>query len=259
MKRLFVFLVLFAIQVSVSEAVVQVETVEYKQGDAVLEGFLAYDDAVQGKRPGMIVVHDWMGISDFTVERAKRLAELGYVAFTADIYGKGVRPSSTEEASAQATKYKKDIDLMRARVLAALDILKNHASVDAQKLGAMGFCFGGTVSLELARSGVDVDGVVSFHGGLSTPRPEDAKQIKSKVLVLHGADDPYVPAQEVSAFQSEMTSAAVDWQMVYYSGAVHSFTNPAAGTDNSKGAAYNAHADQRSWEAMKSFLQEIFQ
>lgn len=237
---------------------IKVETVEYKQGDTVLEGYLAHDDAAQGKRPGVIVVHDWKGNGEFSKKKAEDLAKLGYVAFACDIYGKGVRPATAQDASAQAGKFKNDRALLRARVNAALDVMRDHKSVDSAKIGAIGFCFGGTTVLELARSGAPVAGVVSFHGGLSSPAPEDAKNIKAKVLVLHGADDPFVKPDEVLAFEDEMRKGGVDWQLVAYGNAVHSFTNKAAGDDNSKGAAYNEKADRRSWEDMKDFFNEAF-
>ena len=234
------------------------EVVEYKQGDTVLEGYLAYDKEIKGQRPGVLVVHDWTGIGDYVKTRTEQLEKLGYVAFAADIYGKGIRPKNNQEAAIQAGKYKSDRNLMRARVLAGLDILKNTELADPGSLAAIGYCFGGTVILELARSGADVGGVVSFHGGLDTPTPEDAKNIKGKVLALHGGDDPFVKPDEVAAFQDEMRKANADWQLVVYGGAVHAFTNPAAGNDNSQGAAYNEKADRRSWEAMKVFFEEIF-
>lgn len=258
MVRLFLAAV-FMLATSAAQAELKKETIEYKQGDTVLEGYVVYDDAVEGKRPGIIVVHDWMGFGEYGNWRADELAKLGYVALAVDIYGKGVRPKDTKEASEQAGKYKGDRALLRERVLAGLNELKKNPMVDADKTAAIGYCFGGTTVLELARSGADVSGVVSFHGGLSTPTPEDAKNIKAKVLVLHGADDPYVPADEVAAFQKEMRDAGADWQMVYYSGAVHSFTHKNAGNDNSKGAAYNEKADKRSWEDMKQFFGEIFE
>ncbi len=234
------------------------EVVEYKQGDTVLEGYLAYDDAVKGKRPGVLVVHEWMGLGNYAKMRAEKLAGLGYVAFAADIYGKGIRPQNTDEAGKLATSYKSNRSLLRERVLAGLDVLKNNKLTDLKRIAAIGYYFGGTTVLELARSGADVAGIISFHGGLSTPTPEDAKNIKAKVLVLHGANDPYVPAEEVSAFQKEMRDAGVDWQFIFYSKTVHSFTNPDAGNDPSKGAAYNKISDQRSWQAMKDFFAEIF-
>jgi dienelactone hydrolase len=237
---------------------IQTKAVLYKDGMIPLEGFLAYDDAVKVPRPGILVIHDWMGVSDETRRRCEIVADLGYVAFAADIYGKGVRPTTTEEAGKLAGKYKGDRALYRRRLQLALDVLQKDPRVDPKKLAAIGYCFGGTGVLELARSGAEVRGVVSFHGGLDSLHPEDAKAIKAKVLVLHGADDPYVPAADVAAFQDELRKAGVDWQMIYYSGAVHAFTNPGAGGDNSKGAAYNEKADRRSWEAMKAFFAEIF-
>lgn len=237
---------------------IHTEAVDYKQDGTVLEGFVAHKEDMKGRNPGVLVVPDWMGVSDHDKSIAKKLADLGYVAFVADIYGKGVRPANAQEAAAQATKYKSDRKLMRERVNAALDQLKTYGQVDPARIAAIGYCFGGTTVLELARSGANIAGVVSFHGGLSTPTPEDAKNIKAKVLVLHGADDPYVPPEEVAAFQQEMRKGNVDWQMVFYANAVHAFTTPAAGNDKSKGAAYEEKADKRSWEAMKSFFKEIF-
>lgn len=241
-----------------AEAAVTTRIIEYKQGDAVLEGYLAWDDATTTKRPGVLVVHEWTGINPYIKQRVESLAKLGYVAFAADIYGKGVRPAIQSDAAKTAGIYKSDRPLLRARVRAGLEELKKQKLVDTQRIAAIGYCFGGTTVLELARDGADVKGVVSFHGGLSTPTPQDAKNIKAKVLALHGADDPYVKTDEVSAFQEEMRNAKVDWQFVSYGNAVHSFTNPGAGNDNSKGAAYNEKADKRSWKAMKVFFAEIF-
>ncbi len=258
MKRVFFFILFCGFGFSASaHCAVHTEIVEYRQGDTALEGYLAYDDSSSEKRPGVLIVHDWMGLGSFAKEKAEQLAQLGYTAFAADIYGKGVRPSNPKEAGEQASIYKKDRGLMRARDLAGLEVLKNNPRADASRLAAMGYCFGGTAVLELARSGADVKGVISFHGGLDTPNPEDAKNIKSKVLVLHGAEDPFAPAKEVQAFEDEMRHAGVDWQVVLYGGAVHAFTNPAAGNDPSKGAAYNEAADRRSWEAMKAFFSEV--
>jgi dienelactone hydrolase len=243
----------------VAAAAVHKETVEYKQNGTVLEGYLAYDDSSKDKRPGVVLVPDWMGVHDHYKGIADKLVGLGYVAFVADIYGKGVRPTNTEQAAALANKYKSDRPAMRARALAALEALKKSPVVDPDKIVAIGYCFGGTTVLELARSGVPIKGVVSFHGGLGTPTPEDAKSIKAKVLVLHGADDPFVPPAEVAAFQEEMRKGGVDWQMVAYGDAVHSFTKQAAGSDKSKGNAYNEKADRRSWKAMKTFFKELFE
>jgi dienelactone hydrolase len=233
------------------------KTVAYKQGDTVLEGLSVYDDAIPGKRPAVLVVHQWTGLGDYEKKRAGMLAQLGYNVFAVDIYGKGIRPANPKDAGAEAGKYKNDRALLRARARAGLDVLARHELTDPKRIAAIGYCFGGTTVLELARSGADLAGVVSFHGGLSTPSPDDAKNIKAKVLALHGADDPYVPAKEVVAFEDEMRQGGVDWQLVAYGGAVHAFTDWGAGTDNSKGAAYNERADRRSWEAMKQFFAEF--
>jgi dienelactone hydrolase len=232
--------------------------IDYKHGDVTLEGYLAYDDAIRGKRPGVVVVHEWMGLNDYVKMRADQLAKLGYIAFAIDMYGKGVRAKDAKEAGALAAIYRNDRNLMRARANAGLDVLKIHPLTDPKRVAAIGYCFGGGTVLELARSGADLAGVVSFHGNLDTPNPSDAKNIRGNVLVLHGANDPFVPTPQVLAFQEEMTKAGVEWQMVIYGGAVHSFTNPDSGNDPSKGVAYNEKADKRSWNAMKSFFDEIF-
>lgn len=257
MKKLLILFAIFILAVN-AEASLKTKTVEYKQGNTVLEGYMAWDDASGARSPGVLIVHEWTGINDHMRQRAEMLAKLGYVAFAADIYGKGIRPTDQSEASKNAGIYKNDRPLMRARVRAGLDELKKQQRVDPNRIAAIGYCFGGTTVLELARDAADIQGVVSFHGGLSTPTPLDAKNIKARVLALHGADDPFVKVAEVAAFQEEMRMGGVDWQFVSYGSAVHSFTNKAAGTDNSKGAAYNEKADKRSWEAMRSFFAEIF-
>ena len=238
----------------------QQKIIEYQDGDAVLAGVLVAASApAAAKAPGVLVVSDWMGVGPFAIERATQLAGLGYVAFVADIYGKGIRPANAQEAGAQAGKYKQDRALLRRRVNAALAVLRDQPGCDGGRVAAIGFCFGGTTVLELARSGAPVAGVVSFHGGLDSPTPADAKKIRGKVLVLHGADDPHVPPADVAAFEEEeMRAAGVNWQLTAYGGAVHSFTNPHAGDYSLKGVAYNAQADRRSWQALTDFLHELF-
>jgi dienelactone hydrolase len=238
-------------------AAVTTSSVEYRQGDAVCEGYLAYDDALPIQLPGVLVVHDWMGIAPFTRGVCERLAQMGYVAFAADIYGKGVRPADAAEAAKTAGIYRADPALMRARALAGLAALLASGRADPARIAVIGYCFGGGVALELARSGAPVAGTVVFHGALATASPAKPGDIKGPVLVLHGADDPNVPAEQVAAFEKEMRDAKVDWQLVKYGNAVHAFTLPAAGNDNSKGAAYNANADRRSWQAMKAFFAEV--
>jgi dienelactone hydrolase len=244
---------------SPAAAAIKTQTVEYKEGDTQLAGYLAYDDAIKGDRPAVIVVHEWYGLNDYAKKRAEQLAGLGYVAFAADIYGKGVTAKSREEAAQMAGKYKGDRALLRARVNAALELVRTKIeNVDKTKIAAMGYCFGGTTALELARGGADVVGVISFHGGLGTPMPAEAGKLKAKVLALHGADDPFVPDDELLAFRKEMQAAKADWELVAYGNSVHGFTNPGNGSDNSKGAAYNAEADRKSWERMKAFFDEVF-
>jgi dienelactone hydrolase len=245
--------------VSSLQAALVEKAVTYEQGSTTLEGFHVYDNSVAGKRPAVLVIHQWTGLTENEKRRSLMLAEMGYNVFAADIYGKGIRPQPPE-AGAEAGKYKKDRALFRARLTAALDVLKSDERTEATKIAAIGYCFGGTGVLEIARAGMDVAGVVSFHGGLNAQdgMAAEAGKISTKILVLHGADDPYVSTAEVADFQKEMTAAKADWQLIHYSGAVHAFTQKEAGTDNSKGAAYNEAADRRSWAAMQTFFAELF-
>jgi dienelactone hydrolase len=256
MKKMIPVVLAMAGTLSASAKIVT-KTIEYQQGGTVLEGFLAYDDAISGKRPGVLVVHQWMGLTKYEKHRAEQLAQLGYVAFCADIYGKGIRPKNVNEAGAEATKYKTDRALLRARVNAGLAELEKNELVDPKRIAAIGYCFGGTTVIELALSGADIAGVVSFHGGLDAPNPADAKNIKCKVLALAGADDPFQNPNDLAAFENEMRDAKVDWQITFYGGAVHAFTQPDPGFVNA-GAKYNEKADKRSWQAMKDFFAEIF-
>lgn len=240
------------------QGAIHTETVDYKDGDTTLEGYLAYDDSISGKRPGVLIVHQWQGLTDYEKMRAKMLAEMGYVAFCADIYGKGNLPKSLKEAGAAAGKYKGDRKLLRERVNAGLDELKRNDLVDTSRVAAIGYCFGGTTVIELARSGAELNGIVSFHGGLDSPTPEDGKNIKCKVLVLAGANDPFQKPDDLAAFQKEMRDNDVDWQITFYGGAVHAFTQPTVGDLHLPGAQYNERADKRSWQAMKNFFAEIF-
>lgn len=241
-----------------ARAEVVTKTIEYKQGDTILEGFLAYDTAGPAKKPGVVIFHQWMGVTEHERTRAQRLAQLGYVAFAADLYGKGVRPANPKEAGVEAGKFRSDVPLLRARTQAALATLRQQPNVAQDRIASIGFCFGGGAALELARSGADVLGTVTFHGSLATPNPQDAKNIRGKILVLHGADDPNVPRAAVLALQDEMTKAGVDWEVELYSKTVHSFTQVEAGNDNSRGSAYNAESDRRSWQRMRDFLTELF-
>lgn len=256
--RIATFIFFLAVLAGTAEAKILTEVIEYRHGDVVLEGYLAYDDALDGKRPGVLVVHEWWGINPYIKNRVEQLAGLGFVAFAADIYGKGIRPGSTEEASRVAGSYRSDRMLLRQRARAGLDVLNSYPLVDVKRTAAVGYCFGGTTVLEIARSSAQISGVVSFHGGLSTPAPASPNSVNTRVLVLHGGNDPFVPDREVVAFTEEMRKSGADWQIVSYGGAVHSFTNPASGNDPSKGLAYSEAADRRSWEAMQAFFREIF-
>lgn len=231
--------------------------VEYSADGIVFEGWAAYDDKDAAKRPAVLVIHQWTGVSDNEKMRARMLAKLGYNVFCADVYGKGIRPQPPA-AGAEAGKYKKDRALLRQRVNTALQVLLKDPRTDITRVACIGYCFGGTAAIELARHGAPVKGVVSFHGGLDSPTPEDGRHIKGKLLALHGADDPFVPAADIAAFEKEMKEAGVDYQLVSYPGAVHAFTQKAAGDDNSKGAAYNEAADKASWEEMRRFFTKIF-
>src|SRR3984957_15048604 len=221
------------------QGAIHTETVDYKQGHPTLEGFIAYDDSISGKRPGVLIVHQWQGLTDYEKMRAKMLAQMGYVAFCADIYGKGNLPKNLQEAGQLAGKYKGDRQLLRERVNAGLDALKQNNLVDSSRVAAIGYCFGGTTVLELARSGAQLNGVVSFHGGLDSPTPADGKNIKCQVLVLAGPYDPFQSAANLQAFESEMRDNKWDWQIVFFGGAQHAFTQPDVDKENLNGAKYN--------------------
>ena len=251
-------LLLLLLVVRSAQAKIVTQPVEYKQGDTTLEGYLAYDDSISGKRPGVLIAHQWTGLTDYEKMRARMLAELGYVAFAVDIYGKGIHPKPPRESGELVAKYKGDRALLRARMKAGLDELLKNPNVDPKRVGAIGYCFGGSAVLELARSSADIAGVVSFHGGLDNPNPDDAKNIRCAVLALSGGNDPNVPPAQVDAFLKEMQACPTQWDFVAYGHAVHSFTQKDAGDDPSKGAAYNAHADRESWEAMKNFFANAF-
>lgn len=252
------FLSLLILSSVTAHAKIIANDVEYKdKAGKAFVGYLAFDDSVKGTRPGVVVVHEWKGLDGYTKMRTEQLAKLGYVAFAADIYGKGIRPDASEAGKVSGS-YKNNRSLFRERLLLALEKFKQESLVDKKRIAVIGYCFGGTGALELARAGADIKGAVSFHGSPDSPTPEDAKNIKGKILVLHGADDPNVPETQLASFENEMRAAKVDWQLVKYSGAVHGFTNSQNGNDPSKGVAYNAEADKRSWIAMRDFFQEIF-
>jgi dienelactone hydrolase len=241
-----------------AEAKVVTEEVRYTHDQLECVGYLAYDDTRAERRPGVVVVHEWWGLNDYARRRARQLAEMGYVALAIDLYGGGKTTTDREEAARLAGALYQNTDAWRERAKAGFEALARNSCVDPARIVAIGYCFGGASVLQMAYSGLPLAGVVSFHGSLAPPREEDAPRIKARILVLHGADDPFVSAADVAAFQEGVRKAAVDWQMEYYGGAVHSFTNPAVDAAGIDGAKYNRNADERSWRRMQLFFSELF-
>ena len=241
----------------VARAEIKTQSVEYKDADATLKGFLAYDDAAQGKRPGILVVPEWWGLNDYPKSRAEQLAKLGYVAFVADIYGDGSTTDDAKVAGQKAGEAKQK-GWLRSRGKLALGQLRNNEHVDPQNIGAIGYCFGGGTVLELARAGEDMKGVVSFHGALDTKQPAKEGEVKAKILVCQGAADPLVPPDQVKAFEKEMKKANADCKIIRYEGAKHAFTNPDADKYNMPPIGYNKAADEKSWQDMQTFFKEVF-
>ncbi len=237
------------------------QSVEYTADNVTLKGYLAYDKNIKGKRPGILVVHEWWGHNEYARRRAKMFAGLGYTALAVDMYGDGKQAEHPDDAGKFAREIMENMDIGRGRFMAALELLKQHETVDPERIVAIGYCFGGSIVLQMARSGVDIHGVVSFHGGLSTSEPAQPGAIKAKILVCHGAEDQLIPPEQVAMFKEEMQTARADFQFVSYAGAKHSFTNPDADTYAKKfnlPLGYNAEADQKSWEDMQKFLKTIF-
>ena len=231
--------------------------VDYLDGDILLEGFFAFDDAIEGRRPAVLINHPWAGRSPFVEEKALKIAELGYFAFAVDMYGKGVLGQNNEECAGLMQPFMDERSLIMSRLNAALYAVKLLPWVDDKKIAAIGFCFGGLCVLDLARAGTDIKGVVSFHGLLGAPEQNQSSAIKAKVLVLHGHDDPMAPVDHLIALQEELTQAGADWQVHSYGNTLHAFTNPLA-NDPDFGTVYKAEADKRSWISMQNFLLEIF-
>ncbi len=237
------------------------QSFDYREGATVLEGYVAYDDAIHGKRPGVLVVPEWGGVNASTHRRCDQLAEMGYIAVAGDVYGKGIRPQGFEAAVKTSKPYYDDRALLRRRGHACFEALRAHPLTDPKRIAGIGYCFGGITILEVARAGGDVAGVVCFHTQLLTSMPATTPgSIKAKILVLHGADDPVVPQKEIDDFIAEMRVAKADWQLISYGNAVHSYTNPEIPLDPSgtKPAAYEPNADRRSWTHMQDFFREIF-
>ncbi|MCB9990963.1 MAG: dienelactone hydrolase family protein [Rhodospirillales bacterium] len=258
--RRFLLSAAFLFTATISAPAIAGENVTYQDGDTVLEGYWAPSSCAETV-PSQIVmiVHQWKGLGDYEKGRADQLAGLCYDAFAIDMYGKDIRPETREDAARQSSLYKDDPDLARNRLKAALSFARQKAGKETAPVAVMGYCFGGTMALELARSGADIKGAISFHGGLSTKKPvTEPGIITASVQVHHGAADPYVPQADVDTFMQEMDAANADWILTQYAGAVHAFTEKEAGDDPSTGVAYNEKADKRSWDATIGFLEEIF-
>lgn len=237
------------------------EDITYEAAGTTLKGYLAYDEQAQGKRPGILVVHEWWGQNDYARKRADMLAEMGYTALALDMFGEGKTVDNPGDASELATGVMQNWDDSKARFLAALDLLKEHSTVNPEQVAAIGFCFGGGVSLQMAREGADLNGVVSFHGSLATERPAQPGKVKAKLLVLHGGADPFVDDDQLLGFKKEMDAAGADYRIVVYSGATHAYTNPAATATGEKFGlplAYNEAADRESWQEMEALFGRLF-
>ena len=237
---------------------VQTREVEYRQGDTVLKGFIAWNDAATGKRPGVLVVHEWWGLNEHARNQARRLADAGYVGFALDLYGNGKVTTHPKDAQAFVAEATKDPAVLAARFNAALDVLKKDPRVDTTRIAAIGYCFGGAVALGMARAGAPLAAVVTFHGALSTQTPAQRGKVKARILVLAGGADPFVPPEQVDAFKKEMQAAGAHFEVVSYPGAKHGFTNPDAATYGMEQLAYNATADRASWAAMLKLFREVF-
>lgn len=251
--------VVMAFNITSAYAKVVSKTVEYTADGTVMKGYLAYNDKIEGKRPGILVVHEWWGLNDYTRRRARMLAELGYTALALDMYGEGKQATHPDDAGKLATEVMKNFDMGKARFLAGEDLLKKQPTVDPDRIAAVGYCFGGGVVLNMARQGADLKGVVSFHGSLAAVKPAETGAVKAKLLVLHGADDKFTTPDQIEAFKQEMKNAGADYKFIAYPGAMHAFTNPDATAYGKKfkiPIAYNKKADKESWQEMKKFLEK---
>ena len=262
MKVLFVFVLAFLIA-GAAPAAVKIEPVEYKSGGVTMNGWIAYDDAQQGKRPGVLVVHEWWGLNQYVQNRAKMLAEMGYTAMAIDMYGGGKQTTHPAEAQKFTEEVMSNMDAARGRFIDGMKTLQAHKTVDPERIAAIGYCFGGGVVLEMARRGTPgLDAVVSFHGSVSTENPAKPGEVKAKILVAHGTADDFMKPEELTKFEDEMKAAKADYKIIQYPNAKHSFTNPEADEMGKKAKipiAYNAEADKKSWADMTAFLKAALQ
>lgn len=256
-----IFLSVIAVGASAAESNIEGKEVSYRSGDTVMKGYLAYDKNITGKRPGVLVVHEWWGLNDYARKRARMLAGMGYAALAVDMYGEGKQAMHPDDAGKFSSELMKNFDVGKARFTAAMDFLKRQRITDPGKIAAIGYCFGGGVVLNMARQGIDLKGVASFHGGLAAVKPAEKGAVRARILVLHGEDDKFTTAAQIEAFKKEMKEAGVDLKFMSYPGAMHCFTNPDADTYAKKfnlPLGYNAEADKKSWEELGKFLEEIF-
>jgi dienelactone hydrolase len=259
MKHVALAVAALAMGYSTASAAIKTETVNYKVGDKTFKGFLAYDDAVSGKRPGILVVHEFWGLNDYARKRAEQLAGMGYVAFACDMYGDGKVGEHPKDAAAMAGEARKSKKEWLARANAGLKVLRDNPRVDANKLAAIGYCFGGSTALLLANSGADIKAVVSFHGALLVPTEAEAKGVKAKILICHGSADSFIKEETIKGMRDVYDKAGTDYAMIFFGGAVHSFTVPEADKMKMDGVRYNAAADRRSWAAMQGLFNEVFE
>jgi dienelactone hydrolase len=256
----FFLALLSAVLLSASDAgaKVRTRTVAYEHGGTTMKGYLAWDDALKGPRPAVIVVHDYWGLNDYARERADQLAALGYTAFAVDLYGGGRVGAHPEDARAMMAEVRANVETWRGRANAALAALRKEAEADPARVAAIGYCFGGATVLQMLYSGADLKAAVSFHGALPPADSTQAISRKTKILILHGADDPHVPPESVAKFKAPLDAAKIPYTFVAYPGAVHSFTVKVAGDDPKKGSAYNAEADRKSWDEMTRLFRDVF-
>jgi dienelactone hydrolase len=259
MKSLkFAVMLLLALWVGTADAKVVTRPVSYTQGGTALEGYLAYDDTISGKAPGVLVVHEWWGLNDYARGRAEKLAQLGYVAFAVDMYGKGKTTRHPDQAGAWMKEISSNMDAWQKRATAGLEILKKQPQVDPQRIAAIGYCFGGATVQVLAYGGADLKGIASFHGSLVPPSETQAKQTKAKFLICHGAQDPMNQPEALGKYVTALNASSIDWQLIALGNARHGFTNPDADQYGLSALAYNPASDRRSWQYMKFFFEEIF-
>ena len=263
LNRLLKFVLLFAVMLFSlnSQAKIVTKTIPYTVNNIKMTGYYAYDDAIKGKRPGILVVHEWWGHNDYARKRVRMLAKLGYSAFSLDMYGTGKVADHPKDAKAFMMDVMSNMDNARLRYKEGLAVLKKQNNTDATRLGAIGYCFGGGIVLDMARQGVDIKGVASFHGSVAAKQPAQKGKVKASILVLNGADDPFVKQEQIEAFKKEMKNANASFEFVNYPGAKHSFTNPIADSVGKKfkmPLAYNKEADEKSWAAMQAFFNKLF-